>query len=95
MWCTDQRHLEVTKFVPQVFHSVHTDQSSHEEANEFHAAEEVNKLSVTTAKLGSKYLVTQPIEIPVSSNHIHQSKENGLRIMLVQQERGRNNEHTH
>ena len=31
-----------------------------------------------TTKLGGKYLVTQPMEMPVNANHIHQSKEKGL-----------------
>lgn len=39
----DQRHLQVTKLVPQVFHRVYADQSRHEQANEFHAVNEFSK----------------------------------------------------
>ena len=36
-----------------------------------------------------KYLVTAPIEMPVKSNHIHQSTENDLKstvVKIVQEE---------
>lgn len=75
---TNQRHLEVTKFVPQVFDRIHTDQGRHEKTNEFDAANEFSTSTFPPARLGDKYLVTQPMETPVNSNHIHQSKENGL-----------------
>jgi hypothetical protein len=33
----DQRHLDVTKLVPQVFYRVYADQGRHEQTNEFDA----------------------------------------------------------